>query len=163
MGFLRGTLVFVLSFILFLAFLFGGAFWTFSKSLEYEVVQPQITNLSLEISQKMGLEKLPIDDPKFAEDVYYKNYGCNFIKCLKEDREYLILVSEKSRNYWRNLFKWSIILSVIVFALLFLVVKPKNSALVISGILMMGASLIYKEISWISSLIPNEFLAKFFQ
>ncbi|MEA3413998.1 MAG: hypothetical protein U9Q99_00525 [Nanoarchaeota archaeon] len=161
MGFIRGSLVFTISLILFLTLFSGGAFWTFSKSLEYETVQPQINELSQEISERIEGSKFIQLDNSFGNNFYYKDYDCKFINCFKEDKGYLVLVSDKARVYWKNLFRWTLILSVILLMLLLLVSKPKNSAFIVSGILMIGASLIYKKLSWIMSLIPNEFFVKF--
>ena len=161
MGFIRGALVFVISLIMFLTFFSGGGFLTFSKSLEYDIVQPQILDLSQNISERIeGARFLDLDDT-FVEDFYYKEYDCKIIDCIKEDQGYLVLVSNKARIYWKDMFRWALLVSVILFVLLLLISKPKNSAFVVSGILMIGASLIYKKLDWIFSLVPNEFFVKF--
>jgi hypothetical protein len=161
MGFIRGAVVFIISLIMFLTFFSGGAFLTFNKSLEYNVVQPQILELSQDISERIDGARFLDLDYTFADDFYYKEYDCQMFDCLKEDQGYLVLVSEKAKIYWKNMFHWSLLLSVILLILLLIVAKPKNSAFIISGILMIAASLIYKKLSWIMSLVPNEFFVKF--
>lgn len=98
---------------------------------------------------------------QLVDQLYYKQYDCEFWQCVKEQNPPLVLISEKSYEYWRAFFYWSIILSVIFFMLIFLIAKNKATPFIISGILMILTALPFKSLNWVFSLIPIGEIAKF--
>ena len=98
---------------------------------------------------------------QLVDQLYYKQYNCKFWQCVKEQNPPLVLISEKSYQYWRALFYWSIILSVVLFLLIFLIAKDKSTPFIISGILIILTAIPFKSLNWIFNLIPMGDIAKF--
>ncbi len=94
----------------------------------------------------------------FVSQIYYKNYDCSFWECLKVENTPYVLVSEKARVYWKSLFYWALLLSCVLFVLLFLFTDSKNSPLTIAGILMIIAALPFRKLNWVMSFIPDSSL-----
>ena len=96
------------------------------------------------------------------EDLYYKTYECSFWECLKKDSQPFVLVSEKSLEYWSNLYFYAIFASVIIFLLLLLVIEAKHSTLTITGILMIVAAFPFRKLNWVLGLLPDGGLTDLF-
>lgn len=75
------------------------------------------------------------------ENVYYKEYNCNFFDCLKEEGLPLFLISEKAKNYWKQKFVLALITSLVLIAVLLLLVEKKHNAFIISGSILALSSL----------------------
>lgn len=98
------------------------------------------------------------------ENVYYKEYNCSFWNCVKNSDVPLVLVSEKARLYWQDLFKWGIFASMFLFILIFILMTSKGSAFITLGILSIVSALPFKKLNWVSGVLPaqiNEFLTIF--
>ena len=89
--------------------------------------------------------------PKF----YYKKYDCEFLNCLRTENQPLVLISETAKEYWGSKFQTMLLLSAILFALIFLFVKEKHTALTLTGVLIIFTALPFKQISWLLSFIPE--------
>jgi hypothetical protein len=98
---------------------------------------------------------------QLVDQLYYKQYDCEFWQCVKEQTPPLVLVSEKAYQYWHAFFYWSLILSLIFFLLILLVAKNKSTPFIISGILMIITAIPFKNLNWVFSLIPVGEIAKF--
>lgn len=88
-------------------------------------------------------------------NIYYKEYTCSFWECLKEESTPFVLVSEKSQNYWQTLFYWALLISIIIFVLMFLFSDSKNSPFIISGILMAATAFPFRKIDWVLKFVPD--------
>ena len=204
MGLLRHIGIFVLAILFFITVFFGGAFLTFSMSLEYDnfkvnakdlpqtiaedlnaigiinenYAQMQEYCINKETNYKFSQGNLTLNTPcsvvrlgpekiienssdQFLEDVYYKEYNCKLLNCLDQNLGYYAFTSEKSQIYFNKLYKYSLLIAILLFLVLFLLSRPHNSGLVVSGLLLMGASLIYKKLNFLVSLIPSEFVSKY--
>ncbi|PIN71345.1 hypothetical protein CO153_02430 [Candidatus Pacearchaeota archaeon CG_4_9_14_3_um_filter_30_11] len=88
---------------------------------------------------------------------YYKDYNCTFIECIQTKGESLALISEKAKTYWEKKFYSVALISLIIFVLLFIFVKEKHSAFILSGIIVIFSAIPFRQITWLLSLLP-EFL-----
>lgn len=86
---------------------------------------------------------------------YYKNYNCTLIDCVQKENQPLALVSQNAKNYWGKEFSSLLIISLIIFGLLFLFVKEKYSAFVLAGIMTIFSAIPFRQITWILSLLPD--------
>jgi hypothetical protein len=77
----------------------------------------------------------------FVKDFYYKTYSCEFWSCFKEQGIPFFLVSKYSQDYWHKLFVKLILFSILLFVLLFFLTKRKANAFILSGALLIIASL----------------------
>ncbi|MCA9488104.1 MAG: hypothetical protein KC516_04040 [Nanoarchaeota archaeon] len=91
----------------------------------------------------------------FVYKVYYDDYDCEFLTCLKESKYPLVLISEKAKDYWYSKYKNMLLASIVLFALLFLFVKKKYDALIIAGILMIVSSFLFRKLDLLFSFIPE--------
>ncbi len=133
--------------------------------LTNDKIQFNESGFSLEIPCSVALSGtdtiIEYEVTNLVDQLYYKQYDCEFWQCVKEQSPPLVLISEKSYEYWRAFFYWSIILSVIFFLLIFLVAKNKATPFILSGILMIITALPFKNLNWVFSLIPIGEIAKF--
>jgi len=88
-------------------------------------------------------------------DKYYEEYDCGFWECLKGETIPFVLISQKAKNYWQTLFYWALLISIILFVLLFIFSDSKNSPLIITGVLMIVTAIPFRKISWVSKLLPD--------
>ncbi len=91
----------------------------------------------------------------FIRDLYYKNYECGFIECIKNNNMFVIL-SKKSYDYWNSKFKLMMISSVVLFSLLFFLHSRKSSAFITGGILTIISALPFMRLDWLISFVPSE-------
>lgn len=98
---------------------------------------------------------------QLVDQLYYKQYDCEFWQCVKEQNPPLVLISEKSYQYWRALSYWSLILAIFLFLLIFLIAKNKSTPFIISGILMIITAIPFKNLNWVFNLLPIDSVAKF--
>lgn len=100
------------------------------------------------------------------ESFYYKEYNCSYWNCLEEGNKPIILLSKFSKDYWHNNFQIITVISIILILLSLLFSRDKHTPFVVSGILMIISSLLFKKINWFISLIPSfipiEFVPAFF-
>lgn len=137
MGFVRGGLFVVVSVLLFVSFLVGGALLTMSKSLEYDVLEPEFSAVANDL---VGIDLNSNELDNFAEEIYYAEYNCDFWDCFG-DGQPLFLVSEKARNYWNSKFYIVIGISFVLLVLMFFLVESKINFPFVVGILLVVASL----------------------
>ena len=76
------------------------------------------------------------------KDVYYKQYSCSFLDCFDDSQFPLFLISEYSQKFWATLCIKFLIFSIVLFGLIFLLVKKKPSSLIVLGSLMVPISLL---------------------
>lgn len=96
------------------------------------------------------------------EDLYYKTYDCSFWECLKQDSTSFVLVSEKSKEYWSDMYSYSLFATIAIFLLLLLVIEAKHSTLTITGVLMIVASYPFRKLNWVLGFLPDGNLTDLF-
>ncbi|MDO8467899.1 MAG: hypothetical protein Q7S56_03060 [Nanoarchaeota archaeon] len=72
---------------------------------------------------------------QIAQKAYYQNYSCDYWTCIKEGNS-LVIVSEKSQEYWMNKFYLALLISIAIIVLLFFMLEKKSDLLIIVGILL---------------------------
>jgi hypothetical protein len=77
-----------------------------------------------------------------VKDFYYKEYNCSFVQCFKESNVPLFLISDYSRQFWKSLFVKLLIVSIVLFFLVFLIIENKSNAPILAGILAIVSSFI---------------------
>jgi hypothetical protein len=197
MGLIRSGAVIFFSGLLFLSIFLGNIFLTVSWSLEYQNIQPQLTELTTKTIEDLGVtriitknyeimqlfcpnqeiftlveEGINLEIPctiitqgpqqtieysiqESIKQIYYKDYPCEFWECVKSTDTLIVLISETAKEYWHEKFYLTIIVSIILFVLLFIFIESKKSALTITGALIIVASIPFRKINWILSLLPE--------
>ncbi len=203
MGMIRGALIFVISFLLFLGLFFGNIFLTLNWSLDYDVLQPGIKNVSQDMAEEWGIvqeietnkqyldtycqtqETIQLNQSGFdlnipctivklgtesiiahavdslLDQIYYKQYDCEFWQCIKSQEDSTVLISETAKEYWKNNFKWALIISIILFIALILVESRRHAAFITAGILTIIAALPFKKADWLFSIFPESKIIDF--
>jgi hypothetical protein len=101
-----------------------------------------------------------------VHQIYYKNYGCKFFNCFKQEGIPVFLISELSRNSFSNFFLLFLGVSLILLLFAFLLIEKKTSLPILAGSLLIIASLPFTKIgnlvNLLSSKISFQFLKIFF-
>lgn len=92
--------------------------------------------------------------------IYYTEYNCNFIDCIKESQVPLFLISEKAHNYWNTLFYFSLIISFVLSVLIFFLVEKKTNWPILTGSLLIISSVPFIKLDVILSLFSDKTLFK---
>jgi len=95
----------------------------------------------------------------FAEEIYYKEYDCEFWDCLDSSEDGMfVVVSEKAHDYWKNKFYLALLISLILFVLIFLLVEQKSNSFILSGALLITSSLPFIKLENVLSVFSGSFL-----
>jgi hypothetical protein len=94
-----------------------------------ETIKLNFTVVEIEMSCQEIVGKTPKQlaetfASKAFDKIYYKNYECEFIDCLKEAKkkeDYLVFVSEKSNSFFKEILPYSLF-ATIFFLIIFLIV-----------------------------------------
>jgi len=86
---------------------------------------------------------------------YYKDYNCSLIDCIKTEKAPFALVSKTAKDYWKEKFYSTLLISLIIFALIFLFIKEKHSSFILAGIISIFSAIPFRQISWLLSLLPD--------
>ena len=89
--------------------------------------------------------------------LYYQEYDCDFLDCIKNQNQPLVLFSDKARIYWGEQFRLAMIIALVAFVVLFFVVSKKGTAFLSGGALIIVAALPFKDVTKLLDLLP-EFL-----
>ena len=205
MGFIKGVIILVVSFLLFFTFIAMNISLTIGMSLSYDVIKPELNLLVNELTEKeidMGnliSESLPemqeycvnftefvfsiegyvfsipceivnqgedavankmLDE--FIEKIYYQDYECSFWDCFGKTGKPFFLVSKQSRDYFYNKFYLCILISVILFLIIFLFSKTKNNSFIVAGVLLAVSAIPFLKLDWFASFLANISLLDFF-
>ncbi len=206
MGFIRGSLLVIVSVLLFLGFLVANSLLTATLTLDYENVRPELVNIAKDlIEQQVGKEvnealvgyqdefeeycqaneeyvfneagydfflscdnfvNASLDDfveqsvGSIVEDLYYKEYDCEFWDCLKQG-DPLFLVSEKAHDYWKIKFLQSLLVVGVLLVLVFFLVSKKANTLILSGSLLIGSSIPFFGLQKLSGFIMTKDILQF--
>ena len=92
----------------------------------------------------------------FIEQIYYADYDCKFWECVKESEVPFVLISDKARVYWAGKAILLAVMSLVLFGLIFLVAENRPSKFISFGILLALCSLPFKNMNWISKIVPAQ-------
>lgn len=95
------------------------------------------------------------------QEVYYKDYTCSFLKCLKEEGTPFFLVSEKSKDYWEGKFVFFLTISLVLMALVLILCESKYNAFILSGVLLSLSSLPFIKFKGFFSSVDSTILTFF--
>ncbi len=116
----------------------------------------KISNLSQELSQDEKVEILINETLKgFVKEIYYQEYDCNYWDCFEKTENPLFLVSEKSRDYWKNIFYISLGASLVLIALSFFLMEKKTNLPILVGSLLIISSLPLMKLNTIMSSLTG--------
>ena len=92
------------------------------------------------------------------ENIYYDSYDCGFWSCVTEFDYPFVLMSAKAKDYWMNKFYLTLIASLVLAGVSFLLIHKKLNLLLMLGglILLSGIPLLFLS-SFVSSIAPSEF------
>jgi hypothetical protein len=94
--------------------------------------------------------------------IYYGNYSENATDYLNTPQDApLFLISEKAHNVSSNIFYYSILASLILIGLLFLLTERKSNTFLLPGIFMVLSSLLFFKIKDVLSLFSDGIIFKF--
>ena len=88
---------------------------------------------------------------KSIEVEYYKEYNCNLFDCPFSGIAPFVYVSQHAKNYWNRWFYYSLIASLILIAVMFLLIEKKRSIFINVGTLMVFSSLPLLVLNWLVS------------
>jgi len=129
---------------------YGNENMTFSFNDE-EIAVP------CEIIENGGKEFLEYFISKITYNLYYKNYDCEFLDCIKTQEQPLVLISEKARIYWGDKFYVALLVAFVAFVVLFFLNTKKSVAFLVGGGMIIISALPFKDVTKLFSLLP-EFL-----
>lgn len=89
---------------------------------------------------------------KMIEQIYYKQYDCDFIDCFKQGELPIFVISQKSRDFWTSKFYLVLLAFVLLTLLMFFIIQKKSGLPIMLGSFFVIVSLIIWKIG---SLIMN--------
>ncbi|MFQ5531225.1 MAG: hypothetical protein ACE5ES_01275 [Candidatus Nanoarchaeia archaeon] len=91
---------------------------------------------------------------QLIEESYSQAYECGFWECLGSIENSFVLVSEKAKDYWKSRFYFSLVISLILAILIFLLAEKKSNAFILMGVLIVISSLPFSKIDvFLSSIL----------
>jgi len=102
----------------------------------------------------------------FIEKIYYEDYNCEFWDCLEKTKSPFFLISEKAKSYWNSKFYFTLLVSLVLITIIFLLTEKKSNTFIIAGSLLIFAGLPFVKLDWALSFTQNksvlELLSVFF-
>jgi hypothetical protein len=124
-----------------------------------------ITNYSLNLSCNVvmqGTDAIITEGTKeVIHQIYYANYDCDFLNCIKSTQLPLFLLSEKAYNFWIDKFRISLAVSFVLLVLLLFLVKKKENMPLLSGILLSVSSLPFIKLDVLLNTFSNKMVSQF--
>jgi hypothetical protein len=103
---------------------------------------------------------------QLINQIYYEDYGCEFFKCFKQQKIPFFLISKLAHNSFFKFFLFSLLASLILGGLAFLLIEKKTSLPILAGSVLIIASLPFMKIGNLLNLFSGkiyiEFLKIFF-
>ncbi len=98
-----------------------------------------------------------------VHEIYYTEYDCDFLNCFNEmyiDSKGKVtpffLISEKAYDFWNNKFHISLIASLVLLALVFLLIEKKTTMPLLIGSLLIISSLPFIKLDVLLSLFSDK-------
>jgi len=115
---------------------------------------------SIEQGNEMIVKEI-IEDS--VEEVYYQEYDCGFIECLKEQKSIpFFLLSAQTQSYFENKFYIVMLICLGLSALVFLLVESKTNMPILVGALLVVSSLPFLKLDSIAGFFADKSLLQFF-
>ncbi|MGY4884472.1 MAG: hypothetical protein ACP5NZ_02735 [Nanobdellota archaeon] len=93
----------------------------------------------------------------FIEVIYYEEYNCEFWQCVKSSSIPFVLISKKARDYWNENFMILLGLSLLIFALTFLISNDRPGRFIVGGVLIVFSALPFRSLDWALIFVPDNF------
>ncbi len=93
----------------------------------------------------------------FIEVIYYEEYNCEFWQCVKSSSIPFVLISKKARDYWNENFMILLGLSLLIFALTFLISSDRPGRFIVGGVLIVFSALPFRSLDWVLIFVPDNF------
>lgn len=93
----------------------------------------------------------------FVDNIYYTEYNCEFWQCVKNSTIPFVLISEKAKDYWNGKFLLLVVLSIVLFALIFFISRNRPTTFIVTGVLLIISALPFRKLHWILTFIPDKF------
>ncbi len=98
----------------------------------------------------------------FVEEIYYKDYDCDFLDCFAETEQPFFLISQKAKDYWNNKFYLSLFISLFLIALMFFLIEDKKNLPIVAGVLLLISALPFMKLNWVLSFFSDKSFLQFF-
>jgi len=93
------------------------------------------------------------------DEIYTKEYQCeSFFKCVFDSENPFYLFSEEAKQSWKNVFYYSLIVSLILIAIMFFLSENKSSFFITIGALFIITSLPFLKIDAFFSFFDNSLI-----
>lgn len=92
---------------------------------------------------------------------YYKEYQCEFLKCFKEEKIPLFIISQHAKDFWQKQYYIFLFVSIFLAGLIFLLVENKKNFPVLTGSLLISGFLPVLALSEISKFVVSSFALDF--
>lgn len=94
-----------------------------------------------------------------VDRIYYQEYSCeSFWECAFQSENPTYLFSEESKQYWKNIFYYALIFSLILVGIMFFIIENKTNLFLTVGILLIISSLPFIVFGKIFLFLGNSFL-----
>jgi predicted membrane channel-forming protein YqfA (hemolysin III family) len=93
--------------------------------------------------------------------IYYKEYDCGFLDCIKSTEVPTFLISKKSHDFFDGKFYIFLLISLALSAILFFLVEKKANMPILAGIFLALSSLPFIKLDILFSSLSNEMASKF--
>ncbi len=103
-----------------------------------------------EIIAKGTDEIINVESALLIERYYYKKYECGFLKCFKEEKLPLFIISQHAKDFWKSQYYTFLFISIILTGLIFLLIEKKNNFSILTGSLLIAGFLPILALSEIS-------------
>ncbi|MEX2016949.1 MAG: hypothetical protein WD876_00555 [Candidatus Pacearchaeota archaeon] len=94
----------------------------------------------------------------FVYEQYYKEYSCDYWKCFNAGETPFFIVSQHSADYWQKQFYFSLLVSLVLFGLMFLFVEKKTNLPLVAGVLVILSSLLFVRLEALTKWAINALL-----
>lgn len=121
----------------------NNSYFAVEESIEGLDVGINVSCDSINIGEEAIIDEI-VDET--LDQVYYKDYNCEWVECLQEESNIFYIVSEDFQNYLTSKFYFVFISLIVLFALIFLLTESKANAFIITGILIIVSSLPFLKI-----------------
>jgi hypothetical protein len=107
--------------------------------------QEQDIEIPCEIIIKNTSEIIEFTIQNFTKEIYYQEYNCDFWNCFQETGKPFFLVSKKAQDYWYSKFYISLIATLAIIAILYILFSStSNFSIFIGGILVLSSLVFIK-------------------
>ena len=100
-------------------------------------------------------EIINIESDILIDRYYLKKYECEFLKCFKDSKNSLVIISQHAKSFWQKQFYIFLIVSFLLAVLIFLLVEKKNNFPILIGALLIAGFFPLLALSGISKFVVS--------